>query len=281
MGALSALIVTTCVGPALVGALAFIGQSGNMVRGGAALFAMGIGMGTPLLAIGASAGTLLPKAGAWMNLIKHLFGALMLGVAGWMLSRITPDRYTGLLWLIPTAAVAAVLWIDGGRLRKAIIPVRLAGVAFGITAAIMAFGAYVAGQMPFSPAHAVATASELPFRKIKSLDDLQHAVADAKAKGKPVLLDFYADWCVSCKEMERFTFSDSTVQSALHDAVLLRADVTANDADDKALLKHFGIYGPPTIAFYGVTGEERPNYRVVGFMKAPEFASHAKEALGG
>lgn len=280
MGALSALIVTTCVAPALVGALVFIGQSGNMVRGGAALFAMGLGMGTPLLAVGASAGTLLPKAGAWMDLIKHLFGALMLGVACWMMSRITPENYAGLLWLIPTAAIAAVLWIDSGRLRKGIIPVRLAGAAFAILAVILAWGSYLAGQLPFSPGpHVVAAAAELPFHKIKSLDDLQHAVADAKAQGKPVLLDFYADWCVSCKEMERYTFTDSTVQSALHDAVLLRADVTANDADDKALLQHFGIFGPPTIALYGTDGQERHNFRVVGYMKAADFAALLQQAL--
>jgi thiol:disulfide interchange protein DsbD len=126
----------------------------------------------------------------------------------------------------------------------------------------------------------VAAGPELPFRKIKSVDDLQHAVAAAKSQGKSVMLDFYADWCTSCKEMERFTFSDSTVQSALNGVVLLRADVTANDDDDQALLKHFGIFGPPTIAFYGSDGEERHNYRVVGFMKAPDFATLAKQALG-
>ena len=280
MGALSALIVTTCVAPALVGALVFIGQSGNMVRGGAALFAMGIGMGTPLLAVGASAGTLLPKAGPWMELIKHLFGALMLGVAGWMLSRITPERDAILLWLVPVVAVAAVLWIDGGRLRKGTVPVRIAATAFAVLAAVLAFGAYRAGQTPFSPALRVAAAGpELPFRKIKSLEDLQRAVVDAKSQGKPLLLDFYADWCTSCKEMERYTFSDSAVQSALQDTVLLRADVTDNDAEDQALLHYFGIFGPPTIALYSTDGQERRNFRVVGYMKAADFAALLHQAL--
>jgi thioredoxin:protein disulfide reductase len=280
MGALSALIVTTCVAPALVGALVFIGQSGNMARGGAALFSMGIGMGTPLLVVGASAGTLLPRAGAWMELIKHLFGALMLGVAAWMLSRITPERYTVLLWVVPIVAVAAVLWIDAGRLRKGMILVRIAATAFGILAAVMALGAYRAGQTPFSSApRVVAAGPELPFRKIKSVDELQRAVADAKSQGKPVLLDFYADWCTSCKEMERYTFTDSSVQSALRDTVLLRADVTANDAEDQALLHHFGIFGPPTIALYSTDGQERTNFRVVGYMKAADFAALLHQAL--
>jgi thiol:disulfide interchange protein DsbD len=263
-----------------VGALVFIGQSGNMARGGAALFSMGIGMGTPLLAVGASAGTLLPRAGAWMDLIKHLFGALMLGVASWMLSRITPERDVVVLWLVPIVAVAAVLWIDAGRLRKATIPVRIAATAAGLLAAVLAVGAYRAGQTPFSSAPRLAAAGpELPFRKIKSLGDLQHAVADAKAQGKPVLLDFYADWCTSCKEMERYTFTDSSVQSALRDTVLLRADVTANDPEDQALLHHFGIFGPPTIALYSTDGQERTNFRVVGYMKATDFAALLHQAL--
>lgn len=280
MGVLSALIVTTCVAPALVGALVFIGQSGKMLRGGAALFSMGLGMGTPVLLVGASAGTLLPKAGAWMDLIKHLFGALMLGVAAWMLSRITSDRYVVLLWVVPILAIAAVLWLDAGRLRKGMLPVRVAGAAFGILAALMVLGAYRAGQTPFSPVpRAAAAEPELPFRTVKSVAVLQQAVADASSHGEGVLLDFYADWCTSCKEMERYTFTDPSVQSALRGTVLLRADVTANDADDQALLKHFGIIGPPTIAFYGPDGRERAEFRVVGYLKADAFAARARAAL--
>jgi thioredoxin:protein disulfide reductase len=275
MGALSSLIVTTCVGPALVGALLFIGQSGNMLRGGVALFSMALGMGAPLLVVGASAGKLLPKAGPWMDLIKGLFGALMLAVAAWMLERIVSDRFSLLLWVVPCGAAAIVLWSGARRLRSNAILVRVAGAAAAVYAGVLLAGMIMGNTDPLSPLtrDAVAGRNDLPFRPIKSVADLQRAVADARSQGKGVLLDFYADWCVSCKEMERYTFTDSTVQSALRDTVLLRADVTANDADDQALLQHFGIYGPPTIALYGADGQERRNFRVVGYMKAPDFAN--------
>ncbi len=282
MGALSALIVTTCVAPALVGALLFIGQSGNMVRGGVALFSMGIGMGTPLLVVGASAGKLLPRAGVWMDLVKKLFGALMLGVAAWMLSRIVPARFAIPLWIVPVGAIAVVLWTGTRSLRSGVIAVRLAAAAATAVTGLMIAGALMGNTDPLSPLTRAAAGEnrELPFRTIKSLADLQREVTDARSHGKSVMLDFYADWCTSCKEMERYTFSDSAVQAALNTTVLLRADVTANDDDDKALLQHFGIFGPPTIAFYGVDGREQRKYRVVGFMKAAEFAPLAREALG-
>jgi thioredoxin:protein disulfide reductase len=280
MGALSALIVTTCVAPALVGALLFIGQSGNMARGGVALFSMAIGMGTPLLVVGASAGKVLPKAGPWMDLVKRLFGSLMLVVSAWMLDRVVPERFAPLLWIVPLASAAIVLWTGARGLRRALIPVRVVGVAAGVFTVLVAAGAVITLINPAGRVSAGQTGPQLTFRTIKSVGDLQHAVTDAKAQGKSVMLDFYADWCTSCKEMERFTFSDSTVQSALNGVVLLRADVTANDDDDQALLKHFGIFGPPTIAFYGIDGEERHKYRVVGFMKAADFAILARQALG-
>lgn len=275
MGALSSLIVTTCVGPALVGALLFIGQSGNMLRGGLALFSMAIGMGAPLLVVGASAGKLLPKAGPWMDLVKRLFGALMLAVAAWMLERIVSDRFSLLLWIVPTAAAAVVLWTGARSLRGSVVLVRIAGAAAAVYAGVLIAGMLMGNTDPLSPlTRQVASAGhDLPFRRIKSVADLQRAVADARSQGKGVLLDFYADWCVSCKEMERYTFTDSSVQSALRGTVLLRADVTANDADDQALLQHFHIYGPPTIALYGADGQERANFRVVGYMKAADFAN--------
>jgi thiol:disulfide interchange protein DsbD len=280
MGALSALIVTTCVAPALVGALLFIGQSGNMVRGGLALFSMGLGMGTPLLIVGASAGKLLPKPGPWMDMVKRLFGAVMLGVSAWMLTRIVADQYHLLLWAVPVVSAAVVLWWSARSVRSAPIVLRVAGGLVGVYGAALILGVPLGGTDPLAPIPQLsAPAHELPFQTIKSVADLQRVVADAKAAGRPVMLDFYADWCVSCKEMAKYTFTDPAVQSTLGRTVLLRADVTRNDAEDQALLKYFGIFGPPTIAFYGSDGRERRDFRVVGYMKAPDFASRVKLAI--
>jgi thioredoxin:protein disulfide reductase len=280
MGALSALIVTTCVAPALVGALVVIGQSGDLLRGGTALFVMALGMGTPLLVIGASAGKLLPRAGAWMDTVKQLFGALMLAVAVWMLTRIVPERAALLLWAVPVFAAAVVLWGGARALSHGLLPARLAASLAALYGCVLVTGAALGGTDPLAPLPALsAPRHELVFRTIKSVADLDGAVAQARAQSRPVMLDFYADWCVSCKEMQKYTFTDPTVQAALRSAVLLRADVTRNDAADQALLKRFGIYGPPTIAFYGTDGRERRDYRVVGYMKAPEFASVAERAI--
>jgi thioredoxin:protein disulfide reductase len=280
MGALSALIVTTCVGPALVGALLVISQTGQMVRGGAALFAMSIGMGTPLLVVGASAGKLLPKAGPWMDTVKRVFGVLMLGVAVWMLARVVPERVALLLWAVPALTLAWLLWREARGGVGTTWALRGAGVAAGAYALLLAAGAALGGTDPLAPipTHG-GSAHELAFRPIKSVADLDQAVAQARSQGRVVMVDFTADWCTSCKEMERYTFSDPIVQRALGGAELLRANVTADDDEDQALLKHFGIIGPPTIAFYGPDGSERPQYRVVGYMKAEPFAEHARAAF--
>jgi thioredoxin:protein disulfide reductase len=282
MGVLSALIVTTCVGPALVGALIVIGQTGQIARGAAALFAMSIGMGTPLLIVGASAGKLLPKAGAWMDTVKKLFGVMMLAVAAWMLARIIPERLSLVLWAIPALVCAWLLITEVRKRSAATWVVRFVGAAAGVYGLALITGSALGSTDPLAPfASRMAHQQELPFRTIKSVADLQREITQAKSEGKTVLVDFSAKWCVSCKEMEKYTFTDTAVKTALDRTVLLRADVTDNDAEDQALLKHMGIIGPPTIAFYGVNGEERANYRVVGFMKADAFASHAREALGG
>ncbi len=279
MGALSALIVTTCVAPALVATLAVIGQSGNMVRGGLALFAMSLGMGAPLLVVGASAGKLLPRAGAWMDTVKRAFGVLFLLVAAWMLGRILPGRFALLPWAVTAFAAAWVCWSAVAQSRRKWLP-RAAGAVAGLYGISLLAGAALGGSDPLAPIPLLAGRhAELPFRTIKSVADLEKEIAAARAAGRPVMLDFYADWCVSCKEMEKYTFSEPAVQAALARAVLLRADVTANDAADQALLKHFGIYGPPTIAFYGPDGAERRNFRVVGYMKAAEFAPLAAKAM--
>ncbi|HTY49418.1 MAG TPA: protein-disulfide reductase DsbD [Steroidobacteraceae bacterium] len=275
MGALSALIVTTCVAPPLVATLAVIGRTGNIGRGAAALFSMSLGMGAPLLLVGASAGKLLPKAGPWMDTVKRLFGALMLLVAAWMLQRILPERAALLLWAVPAAAAAVVLWQAEGRRRTWVT--RTAAVACGLYAVTLLVGAGLGATSPLAPLS--RPRPELVFHSIRSVADLDREVAQAAASGRPVMLDFYADWCASCKEMQADTFTDPRVAAALHDVVLLRADVTANDADDQALLKRFGIFGPPTIAFYGADGREHANYRVVGFMTPAQFARTAQAAL--
>jgi len=279
MGALSALLVTTCVGPALVAALALITQTGEVARGAAALFALSIGTGTPLLIIGTSAGKLLPKSGPWMDTIKRFFGAIMLGVAVWMLGRVLPARVTLVLWAVPLGTAAAVLFVGARQVRGSRWPLRAGGLAAGLYGLALIAGAALGGTNPLSPIPAWAgTQQSLLFQPVRSVADLDRQVAQASTEGRPVMIDFYADWCTSCKEMEDTTFLDPRVRKALSGMVLLRADVTADDADDKGLLKRFGIFGPPTIAFFGRDGQERPRYRVVGYMKSAEFAAAVRAA---
>jgi thiol:disulfide interchange protein DsbD len=289
MGALSALVVTACVAPAIIAALSVISQSRQVVRGAAALYATGLGMGVPLLIVGASAGDLLPKAGPWMDTVKQLFGVMFLGVAVYLAAPLLPAALTMLLWA--ALAILSGYWIfslkarDGGPAPAPLRGVGLIAVVYGV---LLLIGTASGSRDPLQPLDrlsagtggGVATKEEaLAFARIKTVADLDRAVASATAAGKPVMLDFYADWCVSCKEMEKFTFTDAAVQAALAGAVLLQADVTANDEHDKALLARFEIFGPPTIAFFGRDGIERKNFRLVGFAPAPRFAEHVKSAF--
>ncbi len=293
MGALSSLIVTACVAPPLVAALAVIGQTGDVVRGAAALFALSLGMGAPLLAVGASAGKLMVKAGPWMVAVKNAFGFVMLGLAIWMLDRVLPGPVTLALW--------AVLIFIAGVFLGALTPLtpesgaaRKLGKGFGALAmfygAVLLLGALAGGHDPLQPlagsripalagGSPAAAHAELEFRRIKTVQELEQAVARAAEQGQPVMLDFYADWCVSCKEMEKYTFTDARVREELAGVLLLQADVTANDEHDQALLKHFRLFGPPSIIFFGPDGQERRPYQVVGFMPADEFAAHAARAV--
>ena len=280
MGALSALIVSACVAPPLIAALTVISQTGDVVRGGLALFVMSLGMGTPLLLVGASAGKLLPRAGAWMDTVKNLFAVLFLAVAAWMLSRIVPDWAVLLLWAVPAAVLAWVLWRAGFRSAWARNTSRALAAGAAIYALTLLIGIPLGGTNPLSPIPQLAAkVNHLEFKRFKTVADLEREVAAASAAGKTVMVDFYADWCVSCIEMEHKTFSVAEVQDALKDTVLLQADVTANDDEDKALYKHFEIVGPPTIAFYGADGKERRNFRVVGFMEAAQFAAVVRQAV--
>jgi thioredoxin:protein disulfide reductase len=284
MGVLSALIVTTCVGPVLVAALVVIGQTGDVTRGASALFAMGLGMGAPLLVVGSSAGRWLPRAGAWMDSIKRLFGALMLALAAWMLDRIVPERWSLLLFAAPVVAAAVVLWgfvPTGSRgPRPSMWIARAASVLVAFYAIALIIGTTRGSNDLLHPLAARSSLTQEPdFIQVSSLADLRREVDTAAAAHQPVMLDFYADWCTSCKEMQRFTFNDPQVRDALKSVRLLRADVTANNGDDQALLHEFQIYGPPTIAFYDQQGHEQQAYRVVGYMKASEFTALLHRAL--
>jgi len=290
MGALSSLIVTACVAPPLVATLTVIGQSGDMLRGGTALFALSLGMGAPLLLVGASAGKLLPKAGPWMVAVKNAFGFMMLGLAIWMLSRVIPGEITLALWGVLTLMAGVFLGglttitIESGGSAKL-------GKGFGLIAviygAVMLLGSLSGSQNPLQPlagislgnGTTVAAQHGLEFRRIKSVEDLDRALLEASSQGKTAMLDFYADWCVSCKEMEAYTFTDAGVQQTLSNTLLLQADVTANDDLDQELLQRFGVFGPPTIILFGADGRQRDGYEVVGYMKAEAFSAHLRKAF--
>jgi thiol:disulfide interchange protein DsbD len=286
MGILSALVVTTCVAPPLVAALSVIAQAGDVTRGALSLFAMSLGMGFPLLIIGTSAGRLLPKAGAWMDNIKSAFGFIMLGLAIWMLGRILPGVVTMLLWaalaLMAAVFLAAFTKLDPttGTNQKLAKGAGLLAAVYGIALLIGALSGQVNPLRPLGFIDHQNQAVAMSFKRIKSIADLERELASATAQGRPVMLDFYADWCVSCKEMENFTLVDGRVQANLSNTVLLQADVTANDAEDKALLNYFNIFGPPTIVFFDARGQEQTEYRVVGFMSADKFAHHVSMASG-
>jgi thiol:disulfide interchange protein DsbD len=289
MGVLSALIVGPCVAPPLAGAVIYIGQTADAALGGLALLALGLGMGAPLLVIGTSAGKLLPRAGGWMDAVKAVFGVLLLAVAIVLLERIVPAAVAMLLWGLLLIISAVYM----GALKS--LPVEASGwarlwkglgVAVLVYGSLMLIGAAAGGKDTLQPLRGLGFAAggaepqHLEFRRIKTLSDLDREVAAANAQQRPVMLDFYADWCVTCKEMERYTFSDPRVVSALEGAVLLQADVTANDAEDQALLKdRFKLLGPPAILLFDTEGRELRDYRVVGFMEAGAFADHVRRIL--
>jgi thiol:disulfide interchange protein DsbD len=294
MGVLSALIVGPCAGPVLIGALIYTSQSGDYLTGALAMFALGNGMGAPLLVIGASGGKLLPKAGGWMDTVKAVFGVVLLGIAILMLERVLPGPVTLMLWamllIVPAVYMGALDSLPAGvsgwrRFWKGL------GVAMLVYGVILILGAATGARDPLHPLRNLTavtgiTASgehasqHLEFRRIKSVEDFTAALEQSTREGKPVMLDFYADWCTYCIKMEDYTFSDARVQAALANATLLQADVTANDATDMALLNHFNLFAPPAILFFGAEGTEQRNYRLVGYLDADDFLEHVKGAIG-
>ena len=287
MGAISALIVGPCVAAPLAGALLYIGQTGDLVLGGTALFMLALGMGVPLLLIGVSAGTLLPRAGGWMDAVKKFFGVLMIAVAIWLISPLISDIVQMMLW-------AALLIISSVYLKAMdSLPPHASGwqrfwKGVGIMALVAGIGLLLGAMggsrdllQPLqvyksSEGSAQGSRNELKFTVVKDMAALDAAIQ--AAKGRYVMLDFYADWCVSCKELERFTFSDPRVQARLKDVVLLKADVTANRPEDKALLKRFTLFGPPGIIFFDKEGREVP-YRVIGFEPPDKFLASLDKAI--
>ncbi len=287
MGFFSAIIVGPCITAPLVGALLFISQSQDWLLGGLALFALGLGMGVPLLLVGTSAGKLLPRAGGWMDRVKAAFGVVMLGVAIWLLERILPVGVT--MTLIAALLVATAIYLGAldslsetasgwRRFAKSIgLLVLIYGVAYLV-------GAAAGSRDLIQPLRGVMASlgtpeqsgQHLAFRQIKGQQGLQLALNDSTRQGRTTMLDFYADWCISCKEMERYTFTHPEVLAALDQTTALQADVTANDDIDTKLMSSLGIYGPPAILFYDTDGNEIRHRRVVGEMSGEEFAAHVR-----
>src|SRR6267143_1352227 len=282
MGMLSAAIVSPCVTAPLAGALLFMSQTRDAILGGTALFSMAIGMGVPLVLVGVSGGLVLPKSGHWMKAVKQFFGVLLLAVGIWIIAPVIPVVVQMLLW--------ATLLIGSGVFLRALEPLgrdasgwerlwKAVGILALLAGVAQAIGVFSGARDPLQPLSGVfaeSTAQKpLPFEMVKGLDlDTRLKTVD-----KVAMLDFYADWCVSCKEMERFTFSDPQVQARLGRMVLLRADVTANTADDKALLKRFRLFGPPGIVFFDARGREIEGLRVIGYQSPEKFIKSLDLAL--
>ena len=273
MGSLSALIVGACSGPALIAALVFISNTGDALVGGLALFAMGNGMGLPLLLIGTAAGRWLPRSGPWMVTVRRLFGVIFLGVAIWMLDRFLPDSVTLSLWAMLFLGVA--VWLTGAVLRRqvrgrAAFARGIAGTAFAVWGGVLITGAAIGGHSFWTPL-AVDDREPLPWQVVETVDELQAAIAQANADDRAVMVDVYADWCVYCVQLERNTFPDPAVREALGDTHLVKVDVTGMNGEHRALLEHLGVFLPPAVIFYDRHGEEHEDSRVVGFMSPEDF----------
>ena len=283
MGFLSALIMGPCVAAPLAGALVYIGQSGDALLGGAALFVMSMGMGLPLLVIGTGAGKYMPKPGGWMDAIKSMFGVVMLALAIWTLSRVVPANITILLWTL--LVISSAIYMGALESLKEGVSgwkklIKSFAVIMFIYGIMLFIGAMTSATNPLNPLEKFSSSAtqstatnlveEKSFKVVPTLAELKTIIAESN---KPVMVDFYADWCVSCIELEHYTFSDPSVKKKLNEFSLIKIDVTKNSDDDKELLKEFGLFGPPAIMFFK-NGNEMKNKRLIGFKDAKEFLAH-------
>lgn len=288
MGALSSLVVSPCVSAPLAGALIYISTTNDAVLGGTALLALGLGMGVPLLAVGASGGQWLPRAGAWMNNVKAVFGVLLLAVAVWLLERVVPAAMTLALWAALLMGSGVYLGVLDFSPRNGFAQLGKAAGAMGfLWGVLLLVGAASGAQDPLRPlAPLVSTGSaggdlasrhaEPQWQPVKGLTQVQRLIDNSD---RLVILDLYADWCISCKTMERNVFPAPEVARRLSQFTLLRADVTANDAVDRALLDHYGLFGPPSLVFFGDDGGEIADFRIQGEIGAASFADHLGTVL--
>ncbi|MCS0180476.1 protein-disulfide reductase DsbD [Vibrio alginolyticus] len=274
MGAISGLVCSPCTTAPLSGALLYVAQSGDLLTGGIALYALAMGMGIPLILVAVFGNKLLPKAGGWMDRVKTLFGFILLAAPIFLLERIMPEMWSTILW--SALGIAAFGWLYhiknslefGGWKQSAVGIIAV----LGLLASAQPILNYWFGNSTTQIQQATVS-----FTRIANVADLEEQLALAKAAGKPVMLDFYADWCVACKEFEKYTFHDPSVEAKLQDFILLQADVTKNQVQDIELLKHMSVLGLPTIEFWDASGEHVSNARLTGFMQAEPFLEHIKQ----
>lgn len=273
MGAISGLVASPCTTAPLTGALIYIAQTGDIVIGASALYALSLGMGLPLLALGSSGGKLLPKAGNWMNVIKNIFGFLLLAVPIFLLERFIPLMFANLLWAALILMTATYFYVVNNASNNN------TSFWFGLRSLIiflmLFFGAQLAYQTVFKTTNEQIQANHKEFIKVHSLAQLEQVVATANDQGQTVMVDLYADWCIACKEFEKYTFPKPEVQQALHNTTLIQIDLTDTGSDASLeIMSHFEVFGLPSILFFDLNGEELSQQRVTGFMGAEEFSEH-------
>lgn len=278
MGAISGLVASPCTTAPLTGALLYISQSGDILLGGSALYALSLGMGLPLLVLGSSGGKLLPKAGGWMNVIKNIFGLLLLAVPIFLLDRFLPTIVIDVLWMLLILAAAGYFYTVNHTSAKTFW--------FGLRSVLIFVMLFVGASKAYNLFYPVTGGAVLEqpkgnkFEYVKNLSEMEQAIAKANTQGKTVMVDLYADWCVACKEFEEYTFPKDHVKAALANTVLLQIDLTDTGSKDSvALMSQFNVFGLPSILFFDLNGNELTQRRITGFMNADEFSAHVNQTF--